>query len=398
MSSKLPHSPFELFVTSKAQATCNVVWLESAKVQLASEIEAAYQKCATAVNSGNKDFIRDLHNAGRGVGERIGFSRQLTKLFERHRQWFKSGHDINVKAIRPVLKLVESSTDEQLWTLARACWSMPYSKGYGRRLRFLVIDEAHGGLIGALGLQSPPADLSCRDELFEFPAGRKLELVNQTMDAYTIGAIPPYNFLLGGKLCAGLLCADDIREAYWRRYASKRTQMEGRRIQQPLVAISTTSAFGRSSQYNRLRYADRLLAQPIGYTKGYGMLHLEHLYKRICDLLDAHDLLTPNGYGNGPKVRWQNVTKALVLLGLPLNLLAHGVRREVYLFSLMENLTTGMAGGSFGKPYRMSSQDFGEYWRERWAIPRALRYPEWREIDAPNMIRAKAVEWDALMK
>ena len=338
-----------------------------------------------------------MHSAARGLGERIGFSGRLTALLERRGRWFKNGSDIDVQAIRPALRLVKSSAEEQLWTLARACWSMPYSKGYGRRLRFLVIDEAHGGLIGALGLQSPPADLACRDALFEYPKGRKLELVNQTMDAYTIGAIPPYSFLLGGKLCAGLVCADAVREAYWQKYASRRTEMQKDRIRQPLVAITTTSAFGRSSQYNRLRYRDRTLARSIGYTKGYGMLHLEHLYGRMCNLLGAHGQLTPNGYGNGPKVRWQNVTKALMLLGLPLNLLAHGVQREVFLFDLVNDLEAGMAGADFGAPSRMAVDEFADYWRQRWAVPRACRFPEWREIDAVGLIKRKVAEWDALM-
>lgn len=395
----LPRNPFAptYLEATLPPTTKLVVWPESSRNQLAAEIQASYDACTAAVKTGNKDFIRGLHHDARGVGERIGFSTRLAALFERHRSWFKSGLDIHVEAIRPVLRLVETPADEQMWTLVRACWSMPYSKGYGRRLRFLVIDEAHGGLIGALGLQSPPADLFCRDSLFQYPSGQKLELVNQTMDAYTIGAIPPYSFLLGGKLCAGLLCADDIREAYWRRYAATRTQMRGRRVRQPLVAITTTSAFGRSSQYNRLSYGDRLIAEPIGYTKGYGMLHLEHLYPRMCQFLESHGSLTPNGYGNGPKVRWQNVTKVLQHLNLPLHLLAHGVQREVYLFNLTQDLEGGMGGGSFGEPLRLSVEEFASHWRQRWALPRAKRYPHWRDIDAQNLVKQKVVEWDSLM-
>lgn len=397
MTSKLLHSPSGLPSLHVPQRGLNVVWLESVKQQLAADIMAAHEACTAAVSTGNKDFIRGMHSAARGLGERIGFGGRLAALFERHSHWFKNGSEIDVQSIRPTLRLVTNRTDEQLWTLARACWSMPYSKGYGRRLRFLIIDETHGGLIGVIGLQSPPADLACRDALFEYPEGRKLKLVNQTMDAYTIGAIPPYSFLLGGKLCAGLLCADAVREAYWLRYAARRTEMQQERIRQPLVAITTTSAFGRSSQYNRLRFRDRMLARSIGYTKGYGMLHLEHLYDRMCDLLATHGLLTPNGYGNGPKVRWQNVTKALMLLGLPVNRLAHGVQREVFLFGLVNDLEAGMAGGDFGSPIRMAAEEYGDYWRERWAVPRAHRFPEWREIDATKLIKEKIAEWDVLM-
>ena len=54
--------------------------------------------------------------------------------------------------------------------------------------------------MGILGLQSPPLDFSARDQQVKYPAGRKIEMVNQTMDIFTLGAIPPYNRLLGGKL------------------------------------------------------------------------------------------------------------------------------------------------------------------------------------------------------
>lgn len=367
--------------------------LESTKRELAQQILEAHERCSQAVQVGDKDYLRGMHQAARIAGEPLLSSPTLNASFQRHREWFKAGREIDPARIRPTLRLIESPQEEQLWALAKACWSMPYTKGYGRRLRFLVVDEEHGGLIGVLGLQSPPADLACRDVLYEYPKDRKLSLVNQTMDAYTIGALPPYSFLLGGKLCAGLLATDRVREVYWSRYAARRTLMDRKIIQQPLVAITTTSAFGRSSIYNRLRYQDRTLARPLGYTKGYGLLHLEHLYGRMCDLLRSQGQLTPNGYGNGPKVRWQNVTKALMLLGLPMDMLAHGVRREVFLFDLVNDLASGMAGGSFGVPKALSVEDFSAHWRARWALPRAERYPHWKDIDARALIQQKVAEW-----
>jgi Domain of unknown function (DUF4338) len=376
-----------------AESKARVVWLASAQKALADEILEAHGTCTRALATGDKGMLRAFHCLARSQGEKIAIAPQIVKLLSKHRDSFKVGSEINVAKIRPVLRLVETLEDEQLWLLAKACWSMPYSKGYGRRLRFLVVDEEHQGLIGILGLQSPPADLRCRDDLFDYPKGRKLELVNQTMDAYTIGAIPPYSFLLGGKLCAGILSSDQVREAYWRKYAAKTTQMEQQLIKQPLVAITTTSAFGRSSIYNRLKFEDRLLAQPIGFTKGYGMLHLEHLYPKIRSFLDSKSDLTPNGYGNGPKVRWQNVTKALQLLGLPIDLLAHGIRREVFLFSLVEELADGMNGKSFGIPRRLSVDTFSAYWLDRWAIPRANRYPEWVQIDSRELVARKILDW-----
>lgn len=371
-------------------------WTLASRAQLANDIVAAHELCQRAIQGDGKDYLRAIHCLAREQGETVRTPHKLLGQYERHQDWFRIGRDIEVSQIRPRLKLVETPTDEQLWTLARTCWSMPYSKGYGRRLRFLVLDEAHHGLIGILGLQSPPADLACRDGMFKYPRGRKLRLVNQTMDAYTVGAIPPYSFLLGGKLCAGLLASDDVRRAYWRRYAAKRTLIDAEIIGQPLVAITTTSAFGRSSIYNRLRFGPRQLARSIGYTQGFGMLHLEHLYPRIADFLQSEGILTPNGYGHGPKVRWQNVTKALQLLQLPKEFLAHGLQREVFLFELVENLQEGMSGNRFGSPRSMPVEEYSQYWLERWAIPRAQRFPHWNTVNAKDLVRAKVADWAAM--
>lgn len=370
-----------------------VIWLPSVQQVLATDIASAYKTCVDAVRSGHKDYLRALHLVARDTAEKIGSAEKLEYYFAQHKSWFKRGNEIDPAKIRPRLKLITSAEDEQLWWLAKTCWSMPYSKGYGRRLRFLVIDEEHEGLIGIVGLQSPPADLKCRDDMFDYPANSKLKLVNQTMDAFTIGALPPYSFLLGGKLCAGLLATNEVREAYWRKYAAKRTLMENKLIEQPLVGITTTSAFGRSSIYNRLKIGSRTLAKSIGYTKGYGLLHLEHLYPRISEFLESVGTITPNGYGNGPKVRWQNVTKALIHLGLSPQMLHHGVQREVFLFDLVEDLKGGMAGRAFGRPLQLEADHFASFWKERWALPRATRFPTWNNIDSTKLIQDKVRAW-----
>lgn len=52
--------------------------------------------------------------------------------------------------------LIEVTTGRQhnLFRVARLLWSLPFSKGVGRRLRFLIFDRANGKLIGLLARQS----------------------------------------------------------------------------------------------------------------------------------------------------------------------------------------------------------------------------------------------------
>lgn len=361
--------------------------VKAVEAELRTRIEAACADFERAMVRDDKDYVRALHGQAKQLQPGVDAGR-IRRLFAKHQQWFRNGADIDPAKIKPVLHPAPDRSEwGELFMIVRALWSMPYNKGYGRRLRFVVWDQHHSAVIGIIGLQSPPADLNCRDQLFAYPEQLKLNSVNCTMDAYAVGAVPPYSYLLGGKLCAGMIATDSVRQAYWRQYAAKRTEMLDQSLRQPLAAVTTTSAFGRSSMYNRLRYEDRMLAEPIGYTLGYGTLHLEHLYSEIRSYLEMKDAYNYGGFGAGPKVRWQNITNALTLLGLPGSLLQHGVKREVFLFRLVDDLETGMAGGGFGKPFRLAPKDFGAYWRERWAVPRAARFPQWNQGKDVDLIR-----------
>lgn len=343
----------------------------------------AFNKFREAVSLGDKDYIRRLHLHSKDFVSSDFYS-GIWRLFNKHRNRFINGRDIDPIKIKPSLRLVEAkSTWEEIFKIVRHTWSIPYSKGYGRRMRFVVYDDYHEAVIGIIGFQSPPADLACRDNLFNYPQKQKLDLVNRTMDVYTIGAIPPYSHLLGGKLVAGLVSSDEVRQAYWRLYANKRTVMRDERIDQPLVAATTTSAFGRSSIYNRLKLKDRLLAEPIGYTKGYGTIHLEHVYPDVVRMLRGELAnFVIGGYGNGPKIRWQHFTRALQILELPFSHFEHGLQREAFLFRFVEDLEDGMAGGDFGKPLQLSVSEYADFWKDRWALPRAKRIEAWKEFDS----------------
>jgi hypothetical protein len=372
------------------QATGKVVHLparvQKAGAALRASILQAIREFESAAAKDDKDYLRALHGRAKQLQPGVPGER-VRAAFQKHKAKFAIGRQIDPAKIHPSLKLAPQNTEwGDIFGVVRALWSMPYNKGYGRRLRFVVFDEYHEAVIGIIGLQSPPADLQCRDKLFKYPDNRKLELVNSTMDAYSVGAIPPYSYLLGGKLAAGLIATDAVREAYWAQYAGKKTEMESKLIRQPLAAVTTTSAFGRSSMYNRLKYKDRLLAEPIGHTLGFGTLHLEHLYEDIRSYLEMTGEYNNGGFGTGPKARWQNITTALLRLGLGNGLLQHGVRREVFLYRLVEDLERGMSGGDFGIPKRLSVQDYSDFWIGRWAAPRAQRYPHWCNGDERTLI------------
>ncbi len=350
------------------------------KKRLRELIEASAEDFWAAVAAADKDVIRAIHLASRDHNT-AGRREHAYAIYKKHQQFFIDGSRLDPTAIRPVLKFVEKgSIWEQIFQVVRWTWSMPYSAGYGRRLRFVVWDEHHEAVIGIIGLQSPPVDLAARDDLFVYPSKKKLDYVNRTLDAYTIGSVPPYSSIMGGKLVAGLVASNEVRQAYWRVYAGRKTEMQQRRIEQPLVAVTTTSAFGRSSIYNRLKYGGRLIAEPIGYTKGTGSVHLEPFYAQILDLIRTEEPdLAVGDYGNGPKRKWQHFKRGLDMLGVHRRYFDHGLKREIFLYRLTEKLEDGMSGGDFGGTLDFPAADYGAFWRERWGVPRSERDQVWRE-------------------
>ena len=341
----------------------------------------------------SKNDLRQKHAANRlEILQRdySWISRNADKLLG----WFACGSEVVPTEISPCLVLVETREQQDLFRFARYTWSLPYSKGYGRRLKFLIIDHSNGKLMGVLGLQSPPLDLSPRDRRFTFASGRKVELVNQTMDIYVQGALPPYNTLLGGKLVVMAAGAREVRQAYRERYEGRLTQMEGRTLPADLVAVTTTSAFGRSSLYNRvifekdgLRYK---VAESLGFLRGFGVFQFtESTYQLLKDFIrkELPDKKV-SGFASGPRVKWQIITLALHRLGIPTSTMRHGIQREAYLIRLVDNLETYFSGAEYVPQYRR--WDFSElatFWKHHYLLgPRRQRPKHWREWEREHII------------
>lgn len=347
--------------------------------------------CEMAFKVEDKASLRNLHAKSRQL-ELFKRRKWIKWAVWKYRRYFIHGDQVKPYKIDPVLIEATEEWHHDLFRLARLSWSLPYSQGFGRRMRFLVFDDFTECLIGLIGLQSPPIDLAARDNLFRYPKGKKTQLVNQTLDIYTLGAIPPYSYLLGGKLTALLASSTEVRLSYKYKYLDQRTLIEERHIPSELVALTTTSAYGRSSLYNRLSINGKLIAEPIGYTEGYGTFHLAPLFDDFKDLLIGQGQYINKGYGQGsgvgPHPKWQQVDQALRLLGLSPHISRlHGVKRQVYLFRLIDDLEDYMSGKIDDPTTRtLEASQLADYWRERWMLPRSKRNRDWKGFDVEEWL------------
>ena len=140
----------------------------------------------------------------------------LVESMGKIKEYCRDGKEIIPEKISLELKEVLSGSLEETlfkwWNLI--WWSIPYQRSYGRQMRFILWDTTHNAPFGLICLQSPVLKMSVRDNYLGLPKNELDIWVNKSMNAQRVGALPPYNELLGGKMVALSLTSNEIRETY----------------------------------------------------------------------------------------------------------------------------------------------------------------------------------------
>lgn len=321
----------------------------------------------------DKTFIRRAHK--NAVDYAI---RKKQRLIERHDERFlndyiANGNEIEVKSIWPKLITVDNQNSD-LFNWIKLHWSIPISSGYGRRLRYIVTDENTGSVIGIIGLADPVYGLRDRDKVIGWsPQVRKRKL-KHVMDAFVLGAVPPYSMILGGKLVASMLASPIIRKDFKRKYKGKRSIISGELFNGKLAAITTASALGRSSIYDRIniKHGPRFIHS--GWSQGSGEFHLlSDFYPELSKLVRDDVLKMKNPlWGSGIRNRRVVLLKALDTLGLPSSLLYHNVKRELFIVPQGSDAFKYLQGKSNGVGYyQISHEEIARKMLKRWVFKRA---------------------------
>lgn len=338
-----------------------------------------------------KEIVRTLHRVQREdrIKENKDFlATKAPRLF----QYFADGKDIDPSNISPVIERISAGTRHgDLFRLASLTWSVPVSNGFGRRLRYLVWDENSGKLIGLIAIGDPVFNLAVRDRLIGWTSkDRSARLVN-IMDAYVLGAIPPYNQLLGGKLVACLLRSRELYDDFMAAYGDTTGIISGEGKKARLLAVTTSSSMGRSSVYNRVKLDGVQYLESIGYTGGWGHFHIpDRLFAELRDYLRDidHRYADQHRFGQGPNWRMRTTRAALAELGFKEDMLRHGIKREVFISRLAANADQILKSGT-GKPDTdalLSTKEIAGLATERWMQPRAKRRPEYRDWTVEDLM------------
>jgi hypothetical protein len=329
------------------------------------------------------------------------------EVLRRHAGWIREhepfalrhaadGARLEPGRLAPYLVEVTEPADLALWRYFRFLGAMPAADYVGRRMRFLVRDASlpNHPIMGVAALGSCLMNMRVRDTWIGWtPAGRvtaserrrlkeaKRKRLITVADLYVSQAVPPYNDLIAGKLVCLLMTSNEVRDAYARKYAGRRTIIAGR-ASTDLALIVTTSIFGgRSSLYNRLRYRDQLAYIPVGETQGLGTVHVgDAEFAAMRAYLAARGVEPSHGFGAGNNWRMRIIRTyhdirrredpAHRTTGL--SALHHGQRRGVYVAPLADNAREYLCSSTEAlEPVDRAAPQVIDWWRQRWLAQRS---------------------------
>ena len=214
---------------------------------------------------------------------------------------------------------------------------------------------------------------------------------------YVLGALPPYNLLLGGKAIACLVRTREVYNDFLEKYGSTKGVISKKKKRSRLLLVTTSSSLGRSSLYNRLKLDDKIYFRSIGFSGGWGHFHIsDEIFSALRKYLThlGHPYVKRNRFGQGPNWRLRTIREALKSLGLAEATLHHGLKREVFICEFASNSLSLLKSGK-GNPILSDLHtvaDVATRAVERWVRPRAQRRPEFRAWQKAELIRRLATK------
>jgi hypothetical protein len=325
-----------------------------------------------------KDRLRNLNSTARNhliLKNRILIEKNENRIIN---DFMANGSEITPLDISPQLTEVKTEEQATLFRWVKLHWSIPISAGYGRRLRYLVMDKNNDRLIGVIGLADPVYALKDRDSYIGWSESKKSKNLKCLLDGFIIGSVPPYSFVLGGKLVASLVTSKKVYNDFRRKYFNTKALISGNIFKKNIAAITTTSAYGKSSMYDRISIPNGTEYLHVGWTKGSGEFQfLNGTYEKLHTLTNTINMpFAKNArWGSGIRNRRTVVLGALEELGLPKDLLYHGIKREVFIAPFGENWREYLLGKNKRLKLfkRNEVKDIADYMLNRWVVPRSER-------------------------
>ena len=211
---------------------------------------------------------------------------------------------------------------EQINTPAMVMYQKHMSKAIwrpapGRKLAFLVKHEEK--LLGLIFLASPVINLGVRDEYLGLEKENRGFKLRHYMDiSVCVGSQPLAWYWNIGKLLA--MIATTLGDYFQERYHEE------------LFGLTTTSLYGRGTQYNRVY-------KFLGYTKGFGHEHIDdEEYHKMLVYMEENNIEVPScKFGAGSNARMRRIAAYKKATGDDSIKLFHGHKRGVYYHAAIDS-------------------------------------------------------------
>lgn len=262
--------------------------------------------------------------------------------------------------IRPRLVYV-TKADTDLWTYLRCVVSWAPYLGRPTRKRFLLcVDEISGGVLGVVEINSDLLISTPRDKAIGWTTDqRNAGGLNHVLAVGTCVAAQPFGLLTGCKFMLPAVASQDVVATWERVYVD------------PIVAVTTTSLYGKSSAYNRLPTFDYL-----GETQGFGLFHLsESDWATIKSFVRANGIVGRVGLGGNQVTRTLLLQAVMAKLRIDMKDVGFHQPKGVYLSLLCPNARDVLLGAAKAPVGRVlpSQRELADGWLKRWAM---MRWPK----------------------
>lgn len=235
-----------------------------------------------------------------------------------------------IESLKPIIIPIpqEDKLGIDLWIhLRRMISTMQYSKGIGRNIKFLVIDEVSRKILGITELSSDFGSLKVRDSFIGWSRENryKEKMLGHTAVGSTIVPVQPFGFnFLGGKLMSMLLTSQIVRDEWENRYGQK------------LIGITTTSLYGNKGKLTQ--YDGMKQWANIGETTGKTFIKPNQvIYDTWKEWIKVQFPKEYEKASNGSAPKQKVLQLIFKKLGLKSKDFHHGYKRGVYFSKFFAN-------------------------------------------------------------
>ena len=220
-----------------------------------------------------------------------------SKEYYLNRMWYGNIDDLQ----KIKIKLIIADNDElmDMWNYYKFTVSSlkltQNSHLVGRQIYLLVADEVTSKYLGVISLTSDYMFLEARDTFIGWDFEDITTKLTYIMNISTCVPLQPFGFnFTGGKLLTKLVFSEQVQTIFREKYNQK------------LLGITTTSLYGKSIQYDRLKEL-----KFVGYTKG------NSVYKFPSEFVKQCKTYLQDYYKTSPNKKLHIISTTLQKLKLP---------------------------------------------------------------------------------